>query len=238
MEIKCIIVDDEPPAQRVLENYIKEIPSLKLEGKCKNALEAMDILIHKKIDLMFLDINMPKMSGLDFLKTLKNPPVVIITTAYREYAVDGFELDVLDYLKKPFSLDRFIKAIHKATEKLSLISSVPVLSNEQTEEPDSIFINENRITYQISLKDILYIEAVGDYIKIFTNPRTFITKLTLKKMELFLPANKFLRVHKSFIISISKINKIDGHLIYIEQGRIPLGYGYQKAFWEMIDKKA
>jgi len=235
MEIKCIIVDDEPPAQRVLENYIKEIPSLKLEGKCKNALEAMDVLMHKKIDIMFLDINMPKINGLDFLKTLKNPPAVIITTAYREYAVDGFELDVSDYLKKPFSLDRFIKAVNKVTEKLNMFHGISSPDN-RTERVDSVFIKENKITYQIQIKDIIYIEGVGDYVKIITDSKTFLTKQTLKKTEQSLPTDRFIRVHKSFIVSISKITKIDGNTIYIGKTGIPLGYGFQKTFWGMVDK--
>ena len=237
MEIKCIIVDDEPPAQRILENYIKEIPALKLQDKCKNVLEAIPVLMQKKIDLMFLDINMPKISGLDFLKTLKNPPVVIITTAYREYAVDSYELDVLDYLKKPFSLDRFVKAINKAAEKLNSHYPIEHTAQKHPENHESIFIKENKITYQIALKDIMYIEAVGDYIKIKTASKTYLSKQTLKKTEQYLPENKFLRVHKSFIISIAKITKVIGNTIYMGETTIPLGHGFQKTFAAMIDKK-
>jgi len=205
MDIKCIIVDDEPPAQRVLQKYIDDIPMLKLEGKCKDALEAMELLHTKPIDLMFLDINMPKITGLSFLQSLKNPPLVVITTAYRDYAVEGFELDILDYLKKPIPFDRFMRAVNKAAQRLS----VPQLSsNIGYEAPlrqvneSFIFVKDDKITYRVDLNDILYIEAVGDYVKLITQTTVYMTNQTMKSMELALPSNQFVRIHKSYIVSL------------------------------------
>lgn len=235
MEFKCIIVDDEPPAQRVLENYVAEVPLLKLEAKCKNALEAAEVLHQKDIDIMFLDINMPKMSGLSFLQTLKKPPIVIITTAYRDYAVESFELDVLDYLKKPFSLDRFIKAVNKAIDRLRSSSIHIPFVDKQHAESTAIFVKEYKVVYQVNLSDILYIESIGDYVKIITDQKVYVTKQTMKKMELLLPPSRFVRIHKSFIISFPKISLIDGNLVHIGKSRIPIGQSYQKAFWELVD---
>lgn len=238
MEIKCIIIDDEPPAQRVLQKYIDDIPMLKLEGKCKDALEAMEILHQKPIDLMFLDINMPKISGLSFLQSLKNPPLVIITTAYRDYAVEGFELDAIDYLKKPIPFDRFMRAINKAAERLS-VKQLPTNSGIETAQRqinDSyIFVKDDKVTFRVDLKDILYIEAVGDYVKIITETTVYMTNQTMKNMESALPSNQFVRIHKSYIVSLSKIANIDGSMLKIKSTLIPIGQTYKKDFFELID---
>ncbi len=240
MEIRCLIIDDEPPAQRVLEKYISEMPGLKVEGKCNNAFEAIELLHSKSIDLMFLDINMPKMSGLSFLQTLKNPPLVIITTAYREYAVEGFELDVIDYLKKPISFERFMKAVNKAMERLkptANASSSFVISESSRQQIDEafIFVKDDKISYRVDLKDIYYVEAVGDYAKIVTSKKVYVTCQTMKKMESILPSNRFPRVHKSYIIAISKINSIEGNILNISGTQISVGQTYRKAFFDLID---
>lgn len=238
MEIKCLIVEDELPAINIMEKYIADFPLLKLEGKCRNAMEATVLLHQKQIDLMFLDINMPKMTGLDFLKTLQKPPLVIITTAYREYALDSFELDVLDYLHKPFSFDRFAKAVNKAVEKLSKnITNQYVLPTQKREQLDEdfIFIKDDKITYKVNLKDILYVEAVGDYVKIITTEKVYLSYQSMKNVETYLPPNRFPRVHKSYIVSISKINAIEGNMIHIHNTTIPIGQTFKKDFTELID---
>jgi DNA-binding LytR/AlgR family response regulator len=237
MDLKCIIVDDEPPALRVLEKYITDMPGLRLEAKCCSAFEAMEALQKKPIDIMFLDINMPKMTGLSFLQTIKNPPLVIITTAYREYAMEGFELDVVDYLKKPISFERFAKSVNKAIERKTPSQQSYVInetSRQQIEE-SFIFIKDDKVTYRVDLSDIHYIEAVGDYAKIITSKKVYITCQTMKKMETMLPSNRFPRVHKSYIIAISKINSIEGNVLNINNIHIPVGQTYRKNFFNLID---
>jgi DNA-binding LytR/AlgR family response regulator len=231
----CLIVDDEAPAQRVLEMYLKDVPMLKLVGKCSNVFTAMEYLQKYKIDIMFLDINMPKMTGLDFIKTLSFAPAIIITTAYREYAFEGFELDVTDYLKKPFSFERFLKAVNKAIEKIYIknLQYLPA-NNQEGATIDFIFIREDKVSYKIDVSKIFYVEAVGDYIKIFTTEKTFLTYMSLKKIAEMLPASKFIRVHKSFVVSIGNIKLIDGNVIKIFDNRIPIGQSYRKEVMERL----
>lgn len=241
MEIKCIIVDDEVPALKILEKYISDIPALKLLKKCSSAMEAMEFLHGNKIDLMFLDINMPKITGLDFLKTLQNPPLIIITTAYREFAYDGFELNVLDYLHKPFSFERFVKAVNKALERKTEPTAIPYIIPQQQREQldnDFIFVKDDKISYKINLRDLLYVEAVGDYIKFVTTEKAYLSYQTMKNAETYLPPNRFPRVHKSFIVSISKINSIEGNMIHIHNTTIPIGQTYRKGFLELIERFA
>lgn len=237
MEIRCIIVDDEPPAQRVLEKYISDIAILKLEGKCKNALEAMEMLHQKEIDLMFLDINMPKISGLSFLQSLKNPPMVIITTAYREYALEGFELDVLDYLNKPIPFERFMKAINKAADRMASRQpgSETITTQVNLSNPNFIFVKDDKVTYRVDLQDFLYAEAVGDYVKIFTPQKVYLTNQTMKTIESWLPATQFIRVHKSYLVSLAKITNFEGNIIRINNTIIPIGQSYRKGFFDLIE---
>jgi DNA-binding LytR/AlgR family response regulator len=238
MPIKCIVVDDEPPAQRVLEKYIGDMPGLKLLAKCNNAFEAMEVLQKQPVDLMFLDINMPKMNGLSFLQTLKNPPMVIITSAYREYALESFDLDVIDYLKKPIPFERFVKAVNKAIERVTPAPTTPFIIHEtgrQQIDESFIFVKDDKVTYRIELKNILYIEAVGDYAKIVTKEKVYLTCQTMKKIEAYLPSNRFPRVHKSYIISVSKINFIEGNILNINNTQIPVGQTYRKNFFDLID---
>lgn len=240
MKLKCLIVDDEPLAQRVVEKYIADIPNLEVAGKCNNAMEAMNALYKSNIDLMFLDVNMPKISGLDFLKTLKKPPHVIITTAYRDYAVEGFELDVVDYLKKPFSFGRFMAAVSKVQSKIQNEQAVSlqgfVLENNvrQQIEESFIFVKVEKISYKVNIKEILYVESIGDYLKIFTVKKVYLTYQTLKKLETILPSRHFPRVHKSYIVAVSKINNIEGNRISINDIFVPIGRIYKKDFMELI----
>ncbi len=239
MTINCLIVDDEELAQRVVERYIADIPELNIVEKCDSAMEAAGVLRKKDVDLIFLDINMPKINGLSFLKTLKKPPMVIITTAYREYAVEGFELDVVDYLKKSFSFERFFTAVNKVFDRMQ--AQLPkkdayILQSEVRQQIDEsfIFIKSDKITYKIDYKDILYIESVGDYVKIITIKKVFMPYQSLKHLESILPNKHFPRVHKSFMVSISKINSIEGNMIKINDSVIPIGRSYRSDFMQII----
>lgn len=222
MEFNCIIVDDEPAAQRVIESYLSNISNVKIINKCTNAFEAISIIEKQKVDLIFLDINMPGISGIDFLKSLRNPPQVIITTAYRDYAVEGFELEVVDYLKKPFSFDRFFKAIQRVEEKLKLLSS-----DKGSNLQDHIFIKTDKKHQKIDYKDLLFIESMGDYCKFITTANVYLSYVTLKKLITLLP-DEFLRVHKSFIVHFKKVDSVEGNILKLGEHSIPIGYSYKK----------
>ena len=227
MELKCLIVDDETLAQDVIEKYISTIPTLKLAGKCYNAIEAISFLHHNPVDLLFLDLNMPELSGLDMLKTLTQPPKVILTTAYSEFALESYEYGVVDYLLKPIKLERFIKAVNKVVEQFNV-----VYKDNQMKEvlpASSIFITEDQVTYKLVHDDILYIEAYGNYLKIHTRGKTYVTRETMQEMVKKLPSDLFMRIHKSYIISLSKIDSISGNRVYINQQEIPVGEMYKVA---------
>lgn len=235
MKIRCLIVDDEPLAQRVLEKYIADVPYLELAGKCSNAMEAMEVLHQKQTDLVFLDINMPKLSGIDFLKTQKNAPLIVITTAYPEYALEGYELNVLDYLLKPIPFDRFLKALEKAEDallSLQLRASQPAQAGK--DDDPFIFIKSSKKTYKVNLNNILYIEALGDYVKVFTTDRMIVTYQSLKNIETLLPPKTFPRIHKSYIISLPKVELIEGSQVKIRDRMIPIGTNYKADFEKLI----
>jgi DNA-binding LytR/AlgR family response regulator len=235
MSIRCLIIDDEPLAQRVIERYAENIPFLEIVGKCNSAVEAFDVLHGQEVDLLFLDINMPRLSGMDFLRTLKNPPLAIITTAYAEFAIQGFELDVVDYLMKPFPFDRFYKAVQKAEE---LIKSRELPHGEMREaqrpEESFIFIKSSKKTYKVTLDDILYIEALGDYVKIFTTDKMIVSYQSLKNIETLLPSKLFPRIHKSFIIALSRVDLIEGNHVKIRDRMIPIGTNFKTDFEKLI----
>jgi len=235
MEIKCLIVDDEALAQDVIEKYIHATPSLSLSGKCDNAIEAISFLHDHKVDLMFLDINMPEMGGLDMLNTLSNPPKVIFTTAYSEYALESYEYGAVDYLLKPIKFERFMKAINKVVELIRPGSGIDVVENKVSPE---IFIKEDQVTYKISTTDIKYISAYGNYLKVHTKQKTYITRETMHEMEASLPSDNFLRVHKSYIVSLQVIESISGNRIKIANEEIPVGEMYKLALKEMIAKRS
>ncbi|HNX86723.1 MAG TPA: LytTR family DNA-binding domain-containing protein [Bacteroidales bacterium] len=235
MNIRCLIIDDEPLAQRVIEKYAGEVPYLEIVRKCNNALEAIEILHQEEIHLLFLDINMPRLSGMDFLKTLKKPPLVIITTAYAEYAIQGYEMDVVDYLMKPFAFDRFLKAVQKAADFLRSRETSHGESQE-AENPEErfIFIKSSKKTYKVNLSEILYIEALGDYVKIYTDDRMIVSYQSLKNLESLLPAKSFPRIHKSFIIALSRIDMIEGNQVKIRDRMIPVGTNFKTEFERLI----
>jgi DNA-binding LytR/AlgR family response regulator len=230
-----MIIDDEPLAQRVLERYIEAVPNLELVQKCKDALEAMEVLKEKKIDLIFLDINMPKLTGVEFLRILKHPPLVIITTAYAEFAIQGYELDVVDYLMKPFGMERFLKAIQKVQDLLKPREhSLPAKTSVESQDDQYIFVKSSKKTYRINLNEILYIEALGDYVKIFTTERMIVSYHSMKNLENLLSPKKFPRIHKSFIVSLSRIELIEGNQVKIRDRRIPIGTNFKAEFEKLI----
>ncbi len=232
-KIRAIIVDDEPLAQQVINQYAKDIPKLEIIGSCNNAMEAGVLLKEQDIDVMFLDVNMPRLSGIDFLKNLSKAPLVILTTAYTDYALEAFELNILDYLKKPFAFERFYKAIQKAEEQLALLNTFSGNPNDD----EYIFIKSNKKTIRIGFDEIYIIEGLGDYIKIHLNDQHHVTNLSMKKMEELLPPSDFYRVHKSFIIRFDKIIALMGNMVEIGNQKIPIGNNYRQAFLEVIDKR-
>ena len=230
---KCIIVEDEPLAQNILKKYIADHPSLELVATCTDALEAQLILNKQSIHLIFLDINLPKLSGINFLKSLLQSPLIIFTTAYPEFAVEGFELNAVDYLLKPFSFERFLKAVNKVIEKLNN-SSLPKKDDIDT----FIFFKSDKKIHKVDLESIHYIEAVGDYMKVITDSGQLLINETMKNLQEELPARSFIRVHKSFIISRNRIKFIEGNYIQVETKSIPIGATYRNDVLASTDKKS
>lgn len=222
-KIRCVIIEDEPLAVKVLSDYISQVPFLELQGSFKDAILATEWLRQNDTDLIFLDIHLPKLKGLAFLKTLTNPPAVIITTAYHQYAVEGFNLNVTDYLLKPFEFDRFFVAVNKVkrtqAEKLT-----PV---ETHETKDFIFLNVQKKKVKILFSEILYIESQREYIKIVTTKKQWISKMSTHEIESLLPGNLFKRIHRSFIVSLSKIDSYTAEDVEVNGESIPVGRDYR-----------
>ncbi len=238
MKIKALIIDDEPLAQNVIKQYAEKIPDLVISATCTEAICAHKIMQEQEIDLLFLDINMPKLSGISFLKTLVNPPLVIFTTAYSEYALEGFELNAVDYLQKPFSFERFFKAFTRA-EELFLLKQQSAGKSEikpQASTEDYFFVKANKKTIRVNYSDILFIEGLGDYIKIHLTDEKLVTNLSMKKMLELLPETKFYRIHKSYIISVDKIESVEGNLVSIQGNRLPVGNSYRQDFSTYISR--
>ena len=222
-EIKCIIVEDEPLAAKVLIDYILQVPFLKLQGTFKDAIRATDWLRDNHPDLIFLDIHLPKLKGLAFLKTLTHPPAVIVTTAYHQYAVGGFELNVKDYLLKPFDFERFLIAVNK----VKTAQQEKQKPNESGEIKNFIFLNAERKKVKILFAEIVYIESQREYIKIITTKKEYISKMSTHEIEELLPSHLFKRVHRSFIISMSKIESYTAEMVEVNGVSIPIGRGYR-----------
>jgi DNA-binding LytR/AlgR family response regulator len=233
MKIKCMIIDDEPLAQRVLEKYIASVPSLELISICSNAPEASSYLLQHQVDVMFLDIKMPDLSGVDFLKTLNNPPQVILTTAYSEYALEGYEYAVVDYLLKPISFERFLKAINKI--RIPEADNLRI-SNIPNPENHFIFLKADQTHLKMRYQDIQYIQGYGNYVKIFTQERKILIADTLTRLEKILPQTLFIRIHKSYIVAIHQIEKISENKITIHNTIIPIGRTYKMKVREIIGK--
>ncbi|MGB8191619.1 MAG: LytTR family DNA-binding domain-containing protein [Chitinophagaceae bacterium] len=226
MKIRCIVTDDEPMARKGLQGYIEKIDFLELAAVCENALELNSELKKQSVDLLFLDIEMPYMTGIELLKNLPSPPKVIFTTAYDKYALQGFELEVLDYLLKPISFERFLKAANKAYDHFKLNAAAEP-------EQDHLFVKADNKLEKIRFDEILFIEALENYIGIYTANKKLITHSTLKALQEKLPPQRFIQTHKSYIVAIDKINSIEGNILHVQQHQVPISK-YQKE--EVLEK--
>lgn len=229
---RCLIIDDEPLARQLMESHVRQVKSLQLVGTCETALEAFDRLHRGQVDLLFLDIQMPGITGLNFLKSLKHPPKVIFTTAYMEYAVEAFELEAVDYLVKPITFERFIKAIQKVVAPKEM---PPVPQGQPS--GDAIFIKVQKRLLRIAYPDIFYIEGFGDYIKVVTANATHTSYSSLNKIGELLPEQQFIRIHKSFIINVQHIQFVEGNLVRILDKELPLGVTYKDALYKKLGQE-
>ena len=232
--IRCLIVDDEPPARELLSSYISRLEDLELVDQCGNALEAFSCLQKNSIDLMFLDIQMPRMTGLELIKSLHMPPKIVLTTAYKEFASEGFDLDVLDYLVKPITFERFMRSIAKYNRYAS--SSPDVEFKESSFDHAYLFIKVNKEQVKLYFKDILYIESLKDYIRVITRKNSYITYNRLSYMDEVLPENRFVRIHKSYIISISELKSYRSGFVSIGDVELPVGRIYKQRFLDTLSR--
>lgn len=233
-KLKCLIVDDEPLALDLLEGYVKQTPFLELVGRCGNAFEAMTLLESHNIDLLFLDIQMPDLSGLEFSRTLKNGPMIIFTTAFEQYAIQGYKVDALDYLLKPFSYEEFLVAANKGKERSQQTTYKPTSSDDE-----SIFVKSEYKQVKISLKDVLYFEGLKDYVKIYLEGQTrpVLSLISLKHLEEELPSY-FMRIHRSFIINLKKIEAVERSQVIINKNAITIADNYKEKFGEYLSAKS
>ena len=237
-KIICLAVDDEPPALEVMKKFITSVHSLELAGTCSDAIEAINFLQKKTVDLIFLDIKMPELLGTDFIRALKNPPKVIFTTAYRKYAIEGFELDAVDYLLKPISFDRFLKAVSKVMQ--TPLNEEKPEDEIQNKKPDSqgyISFRSDRRMIKVALSDILYIESIKDYIKVVTIASTIVTKQSISSVEESLPKEMFIRIHRSYIVSMSRIESYNHELVWIAKQELPISRMYRHEVNRLLQMK-
>ena len=234
MKLRCLLIDDEPPALNVLAKYISAIAGLEIVGQCKNAIEALDVLQRKTVDVIFLDIKMPRLPGTDFLRNLAHPPKVIFVTAYREYAVDGFELDAVDYLVKPVSFERFFKAVTKLNRMMGHEDD----RTAETPAPETfgfVYLKVDKEMKKIFINDILYIESWKDYVKVFLSDRKFVlVKQSISSMANLLSEHKFIRIHRSFIVSLDKISGYQSMSVKIAGHELPIGRLYKQLVMERL----
>lgn len=239
--MNCLAIDDEPLALNIIEDYANKVPYLNLIDKCTNAFDALNLMQKHKIDLIFLDIEMPHLSGIDFLQSIEKRPYIIFTTAYPDYAVQGFELNAADYLLKPIEFNRFLRAVNKVYELYNLhredtVSVAQAPHRETTGTPDYLLIKVEYATVKVEFNSILYIEGLKDYVKIHAGSKPLLTKSTMKNIEEKLPSNMFTRVHKSFVVNLSQIESIENNRILIAGRRIPIGSQYKNSFFELVDR--
>jgi DNA-binding LytR/AlgR family response regulator len=237
MKLRCLLIDDEPPALEILQSHISNVNGLEIVASCKNAVEALDVLHEKQIDLVFLDIKMPKLLGTDLLKSLANPPKVIFVTAYREYALEGFELDAVDYLVKPVTFDRFLKAVFKVKRLLG--HETNLIEKEYKKNPDAfVYVRVNKSMQKLLVNEIKYVESWKDYVKIFlTTGETILAKQSITSMEKMLSGHSFIRVHRSYMISLDKLTGYNNNDIIVAGKEIPIGRLYKMQVMDAINSK-
>jgi DNA-binding LytR/AlgR family response regulator len=235
--MKCIIVDDEPLAIEVIESYVERLDDFEIVAKCSNALKAFEILQKQSIDVIFLDIQMPKLTGIEFLKSLQNPPQIIFTTAYRDYAIESYELDIVDYLLKPISFDRFLKAISKLYKGNKFTQDTEKVA-QITEQKDAyIYLKVDKKMVKLLLKDIIYIESLKDYVRIKTHDKALVTHQKISYLEEKLPEECFMRIHRSYIVSLSKVESYSPTTIEVPNQELPIGRNYKNQVMEVLNAK-
>lgn len=232
IKTRCLIIDDEQPAIELLEKYASMIDQLEVIGTSHSAVKAFDMLKEFEVDLIFLDIRMPVLNGVDFVRTLKNPPSVILTTAYRKYALDGFELDVIDYLLKPIAFDRFLKAVDKYHARINTSDKE---RSGSSSDSDHIFFNLNKTNHKVLLKDILYVESLKDYVRIHTSEENIVVKGNIGTLMKQLPQDRFIRIHRSFAIAISHIKSYNQRAVDINGTKLPIGVSYRNEIANRFD---
>ncbi len=235
--VRCIAVDDEPLALDIISDYVAKVPELTLVASTTNAIEALAMVQNGEVDLAFLDVQMPELTGIQFLKIINGKCDVILTTAYPQYALDGYELNVVDYLLKPIAFDRFYRSVQKVLANRPQQVAQPVSTSLPSDAVDFIFIKTEHKIQRVDLDDILYIEGLKDYISIYTAAERIVTLQNMKKMEDILPSNRFVRVHRSYIVALEKIASIERGRIFIEDKIIPVGDTYRDAFYKYIGDK-
>jgi len=233
--ISCMVVEDEPLAAEILTDYISQVPFLELKKTCSDALYALEVLQQQRIDLLFLDIHLPRLKGLDFIRTLKNPPRIILTTAYREYALDGYELNVMDYLLKPIHFNRFLMAVNKIKD-FNLNQATAIASPPASNERAHLLINVNKKRIRVFFDEILYIESRKEYINIVTPSKTYLTKYQISEMEELLDRKKFIRIHRSFVIAREKLSAFSAGEVEINGQVIPIGRSYKELVLSILSQ--
>ena len=235
MKTKCLVVDDEPLARDLMRSHIEKLENFEIVAECGDAMKALQALRSRPVDLMFMDIQMPQITGIEFLKTLKRPPKVIITTAYREYAIEGFELDVVDYLLKPITFERFLKSVNKYYQVTQEeVQNVMSVSSAPQNEEAFIYVKENKKVIKVHLNEILFVEGLSEYVQIYTEKKKIITKTSMTNMEEKLPDNSFMRIHKSFIVSLAKIEAFTSTSIEVPGKELPIGRSYKNSVLENL----
>lgn len=239
-KINCLVVDDEELARNLVENYINRLPYLNIAAKCADPLEAMQVMQEQKIDLIFLDIQMPNLTGIEFIKTLSYKPYIIFTTAYKEYALESYELDVVDYLLKPFRFERFMQAVNKASQlinqenkSIAPVAATPSVANAEVTK-DYILVKSDFKVFRIFHDDILYIESMKEYVAYHTKDQRTLSLGSLKKLEQQLPESKFMRIHKSYIANTSYIAALEGNMVHISDKKLPIGSSYKEAVMKKV----
>lgn len=235
-DIKCLIVDDEPLARKLITDYVSRLSDWHIVAQCRNAVEAYEYLVRERVDVMFLDINMPVLNGIDFYRSLRNPPCLIFTTAYPEYAVEGFELEATDYLVKPITFDRFLKAAERINNKVLITDKRESRGRQNvfTSPADSLFIKNFSKLVKIRFEDILYLEAQKDFVRFVLKNEELLAGMTMKEAEDILPADQFLRVHRSYIVPVRSITALFGNVVEIGKHQIPIGANYKDSVMEKI----